>query len=209
MRADDDGRTARLDPRAAGRSTTWAAAAECPQTLDDAVTIQIFNPPAPQPLRGSAARYKAGNSDNRPHSLPFKPRSARTRSTAKPLPLAVTPPTFHRRPRAAHVCPQGHSRPPSGSQPEAQPPPNAPRTPSPALAHISRACESIHVLKRSAPRPSATTENLPPNSPCLEIQGLFLLTPTGLPVPTATPSEDRTSNPLRFPNDKSREPSGW
>ena len=81
-----------------------------------------------------------------------------------------------------------------------RPPPNVPRTPFPALAHINRV-ESIHVLKRSAPPPSATTENLLPNSPCLEIQGLFLLTPTGLPVPTATPPGDRTSNPLRFPNE--------
>ena len=52
-------------------------------------------------------------------------------------------------------------------------------------------------------------ENLPQNSPCLEIQGLFLVIPTGLPVPTATPPGDRTSKPLRFPNDKSRGPSEW
>ncbi len=44
-------------------------------------------------------------------------------------------------------------------------------------------------------------ENLPPNSSCLEIQGLFLVTPTGLPVPTATSPRDRTSNPLRFRNE--------
>ena len=39
--------------------------------------------------------------------------------------------------------------------------PATPRTPSPALAHINRVEGSIHVLKRSAPPPSATMENLP------------------------------------------------
>ena len=68
---------------------------------------------------------------------------------------------------------------------------------------------SIQALKRSAPPPSATMENLPPNNPCLEIQGLFLPAPTHLPVPTATPPGDRTSRHLIFPNEKPPGPARW